>query len=167
MTNNSFQPVPPLQRSSPLHARSRLTGDNHRNLYTGGSGTPPCPIWQINLNNPRLTPVGSISPATGNCGFSGIAFNEIGDLFVADGGAGTIYTFKPDANTRPTATVFALRRSGSQRTCLRQERESLGSGTERQVREGFGKSPGPELTAVPLRQLTARRYFEFSLWPMR
>ena len=90
-----------------------LTGDNHRNLYTGGSGAPPCPIWQINLNNPVLTPVGSISPATGNCGFSGIAFNEIGDLFVADGGAGTIYTFKPDANTPPTATVFASGASGA------------------------------------------------------
>lgn len=84
-----------------------LTGDNHRNLYTGGSGMPPCPIWQINLNNPVLTPVGFVVPATGNCGFSGIAFDESGDLFVADGGAGTIYTFKPNVNTPPTATVFA------------------------------------------------------------
>ena len=84
-----------------------LTGDNHRNLYTGGSGMPPCPIWQINLNNPALTEVGSVKPAAGNCGFSGIAFDESGDLFVADGAAGTIYTFKPNANTPPTATVFA------------------------------------------------------------
>ena len=37
-----------------------LTGDNHRNLYTGGSGTSPCPVWQINLNNPVLTVVGSV-----------------------------------------------------------------------------------------------------------
>jgi sugar lactone lactonase YvrE len=84
-----------------------LTGDNHRNLYTGGSGMPPCPIWQINLNKPELTEVGLVKPATGNCGFSGIAFNEIGDLFVADGGAGIIYTFKPNVKTPPTATVFA------------------------------------------------------------
>ena len=84
-----------------------LTGDNHRNLYTGGSGMPPCPIWQINLNNPALTPVGFVSPVTGNCGFSGIALNEIGDLFIADGGAGTIYTFTPNADTPPTAIVFA------------------------------------------------------------
>jgi sugar lactone lactonase YvrE len=85
-----------------------LTGDNHRNLYTGGSGMPPCPVWQINLNNPVLTEVGSVNPATGNCGFSGIAFDESGDLFVADGAAGTIYTFKPKADTPPpTATVFA------------------------------------------------------------
>ena len=84
-----------------------LTGDNHRNLYTGGSGVPPCPIWQINLNKPELTEVGFVKPAAGNCGFSGIALNEIGDLFVADGAAGTIYTFKPNANTPPTASVFA------------------------------------------------------------
>ena len=83
-----------------------LTGDNHRNLYSGGSGVPPCPIWQINLNKPALIPVGVVVPATGNCGFSGIAFNEIGDLFVADGAAGNIYTLKPNANTPPTATVF-------------------------------------------------------------
>jgi SMP-30/Gluconolactonase/LRE-like region len=84
-----------------------LTGDNERNLYTGGSGVPPCPVWQINLNKPTLTPVGFVDPAPGTCGFTGIAFNEIGDLFVADGTAGTIYTFKPNANTPPTATVFA------------------------------------------------------------
>ena len=83
-----------------------LTGDNQRNLYTGGSGVPPCPIWQINLNKPVLTPVGFVIPAAGNCGFSGIAFNEIGDLFVADRAAGTIYTFKPNDKTPPTATVF-------------------------------------------------------------
>jgi sugar lactone lactonase YvrE len=84
-----------------------LTGDNYRNLYTGGSGVPPCPIWQIDLNNPTLTPVGFVVPATGNCGFSGIAFSQSGDLFIADGAAGTIYTFTPSANTPPTATVFA------------------------------------------------------------
>src|SRR5215510_201995 len=32
-----------------------LTGDNHRNLYTGGSGTSPCPVLQINRNNTILT----------------------------------------------------------------------------------------------------------------
>jgi sugar lactone lactonase YvrE len=88
-----------------------LTGDNHRNLYTGGSGAPSpdgCPVWRINLNNPVLVPVGLIQPAAGNCGFSGIAFNELGDLFVADGAAATIYTFRPSANIPlPNATVFA------------------------------------------------------------
>ena len=37
-----------------------LTGDNHNNLYTGGWGTSPCPVWQINLHKPSLIPVGFI-----------------------------------------------------------------------------------------------------------
>ena len=79
-----------------------LTGDNHRNLYTGGSGAPPCPVWQINLHNPALTPVGFIHPAAGNCGFAGIAFNETSDLFLADGAAGRIYSLSPNAANPPT-----------------------------------------------------------------
>jgi sugar lactone lactonase YvrE len=85
-----------------------LTGDKHRNLYTGGSGTPPCPVWQINLHNPSRIPVGFVVPAVGNCAFTGIALNEIGDVFVADGAAATIYTFSPSANNPPIATIFAL-----------------------------------------------------------
>jgi sugar lactone lactonase YvrE len=81
-----------------------LTGDNHGNLYIGGSGTPPCPVWKINLNKPTLTPVGFIQPAAGNCGFAGIAFNDIGDLFVADGAAGRIYSLTPNAGNPPTVT---------------------------------------------------------------
>ena len=84
-----------------------LTGDNHRNLYTVASGTPPCPVWQINLHNPSLTPVGFVIPAVGNCHFEGIAFNEIGDLFVADDEARTIYTFRPSAKNPPNADIFA------------------------------------------------------------
>jgi sugar lactone lactonase YvrE len=85
-----------------------LTGDNSGNLHTGGSGASPCPVWEINLNNPALTPVGFIVPADGTCNFSGIAFNDLGDLFVADGADGTIYTFKPSASNPPNASVFAL-----------------------------------------------------------
>lgn len=81
-----------------------LTGDNHGNLYTGGSGAPPCPVWKINLNKPTLTPVGFIQPASGNCGFAGIAFNDIGDLFVADGAAGRIYSLTPNVGNPPTVT---------------------------------------------------------------
>jgi len=84
-----------------------LTGDNHNNLYTGASGTPPCAVWQINIHKPALTPVGFVVPVAGNCELGGIAINEIGDLFVADGSAQTIYTFKPNASTPPVATVFA------------------------------------------------------------
>ena len=84
-----------------------LTGDNFRNLYTGGSGAPPCPVWQINTHKPELIPVGSVVPASGNCGFTGIAFDEAGKLYVADGNAATIYFFNPSAKTPPTAAIFA------------------------------------------------------------
>ena len=84
-----------------------LTGDNHRNLYTAASGRPPCAVWQINIHNPSLTPVGFVVPAGGNCDLGGIAFNEIGDLFVADAAAATIYTFNPSAKNPPNAAIFA------------------------------------------------------------
>jgi sugar lactone lactonase YvrE len=102
----------------------RLTGDNHRNLYTIGFGTPPCAVWQINLHKPSLIPVGFIVPAVGDCGFNGIAFNQNGDLFVTDAGVettlqlpfttGTIYTFKPSAKNPPIATIFASGVPGAQ-----------------------------------------------------
>src|SRR5262245_201389 len=83
----------------------RLTGDHHGNLYTIGLGTPPCEVWQIKLHKPSLIPVGFIVPAVGSCGFNGIAFNQNGDLFVADGGF--IYTFRPNVKNPPIATIFA------------------------------------------------------------
>jgi sugar lactone lactonase YvrE len=91
-----------------------LTGDNQRNLYTGGSGTSPCPVWQINLDNPVLTEVGSVvstqppPPATPACNFAGIAFDEAGNLYVADLAAATIYFFSPNAKNPPIAAIFAL-----------------------------------------------------------
>jgi sugar lactone lactonase YvrE len=95
---------------------TRLTGDNHRNLYTTTFGTPPCPVWQINLHKPSLIPVGFIVPAEGSqpapppgapgdCDFNGIAFNQNGDLFVANGGF--IHTFSPSVKNPPIATIFA------------------------------------------------------------
>ena len=84
-----------------------LTGDNQRNLYTGGSGTSPCPIWQINIHSPSLIPVGFVMPAQGECFLAGIAFNQAGDLFVADADAGTIYSFNPSAKNPPNAAIFA------------------------------------------------------------
>ena len=87
-----------------------LTGDGRGNLYTGGSGTSvpqPCPVWKINLNKPELITVGNIAPASGlsTCGFSGIAFNDIGDLFVADGAGARIFSFTPNAANPPTVTT--------------------------------------------------------------
>jgi len=85
-----------------------LTGDNDRNLYTAASGRPPCTVWQVNIHNPSLTPVGFVVPAGGDCNLRGIAFNEAGDLFVTDDAAGLIYTFHPSAeNPPPNAAIFA------------------------------------------------------------
>jgi streptogramin lyase len=127
-----------------------LTGDNQGNLYTGGSGAPRCPIWQINLNNPALTEVGFVVPATGNCGFSGIAFDESGDLFVADGAAGTIYTFKPNANTPPTATVFASGAPGANGLAFDKKGNLwAGDGTTGQGRVWKITGSGANCTAAP------------------
>ncbi len=86
-----------------------LTGDNGHNLYTGGTGNAPCPIWRINRYNPILTEVGNV-PATlaASCNFSGIAFDNLGNLYQADGNAGRIYVVKPEATTpSPNAKIFA------------------------------------------------------------
>src|SRR5215469_17173749 len=59
-----------------------LTGDNNENLFTAGSGTPPCPIWQINLRRPSLTVVGNVSAAlTSACNFRGVARDAVGNLY--------------------------------------------------------------------------------------
>src|SRR5262245_25338565 len=81
-----------------------LTGDNYRNLYTYSRGTTPCPVWQINLHKASLIPVGFVVPAAGTCRSEGIAFNEAGNLFVADGN-GMIYSFTPNADSPPTVTI--------------------------------------------------------------
>ena len=75
-----------------------LTGDRH-NLYTGGTGAAPCPIWKINLANPSLVTVGNIPLLLAStCAFTGIAFNDIGDLFVGDGAAGRVYILRRNSN---------------------------------------------------------------------
>jgi sugar lactone lactonase YvrE len=85
-----------------------LTGDNNENLYLGGSGAPPCPIWKVNLHNPSLTVVGSIPAAlTSLCTVRGIAFDATGNLFVADPTLGRIYRVAPNAAAPPDATLFA------------------------------------------------------------
>src|SRR4051812_12765163 len=85
-----------------------LTGDGNGNLYTGGSGASPCPIWRIDLHSPSLTVVGNVPvDVTTTCGFSGIAFDELGNLYQADGGAGRIYIIRsPSSASPPNATIF-------------------------------------------------------------
>jgi sugar lactone lactonase YvrE len=133
-----------------------LTGDNHRNLYTGGSGTSPCPVWQINLNNPVLTEVGSVvstqppPPATPACNFTGIAFDEAGNLYVADGAAATIYFFNPSAKTPPTAAIFAQGVPGTNGLAFdRRGNLWTGDGTTGLGRVWKITSPGANCAASP------------------
>ena len=127
-----------------------LTGDNHRNLYTGGSGAPPCPVWQINLQNPILTPVGFVVPASGNCGFAGIAFDEAGNLYVADGAAATIYFFNPSAKNPPIAAVFATGVPGTNGLAFdRRGNLWTSDGTTGQGRVWKITSPGANCASTP------------------
>jgi sugar lactone lactonase YvrE len=83
-----------------------LTGDNYSNLYTGGSGSAPCPIWKINLASPSpLVEIGTIPTSVASaCNLAGIAFNDIGDLFIADLAVGRIYVLRRNSNE---AEVYA------------------------------------------------------------
>jgi sugar lactone lactonase YvrE len=84
-----------------------LTGDSAGNLYTTGraAATTPCPVYRANINAPNtLVVVGTIPNPTG-CGPSGITFDELGNLYIADGS--TVWTLKPNETTPPLATAFA------------------------------------------------------------
>src|SRR5262245_29651143 len=127
-----------------------LTGDNERNLYTGGSGAPPCPVWQINIRNPILTPVGFVVPASGNCGFAGIALDEAGNVYVSDGAAATIYFFNPSAKNPPTAAIFAQGVPGTNGLAFdRRGNLWTSDGTTGQGRVWKITSPGANCTATP------------------
>jgi sugar lactone lactonase YvrE len=93
-----------------------LTGDATGNLYTAGrtvTNNTPCPVYRVNSSAgaASLVTVGFIpdpdGPGASLCGPTGLAFNAVGTLLVADGAAGAIYTLVPNESTRPTATVFA------------------------------------------------------------
>ena len=86
-----------------------LTGDHARNLYTTGMPIPSlgdtfCPVWRINLSSPTLVLVGKLPTP---CTPLGLALNETGDLFVADGANAKVWHLTPNAPTPPTATAFA------------------------------------------------------------
>jgi sugar lactone lactonase YvrE len=74
-----------------------LTGDATGNLYTTGrqpDTTKKCPVWRIDSQGNRVT-VGFIanSPA---CNPSGIAFDAIGNLYIADAGVSGVWQVSPD-----------------------------------------------------------------------
>jgi sugar lactone lactonase YvrE len=87
-----------------------LTSDYHGNLYvpgrTAGAGVP-CPVWRVNIASPSLVVVGNIPApsASGQCAPSGLAFDRNGRLYVTE--TDRIYSFLPDSNSPPTATLFA------------------------------------------------------------
>jgi len=133
-----------------------LTGDSHRNLYTGGSGTSPCPVWQINLNNPALTVVGSVvstqppPPAMPACNFTGVTFDAAGNLYVADGNAATIYFFNPSAKNPPIAAIYATGVPGTNGLAFdRHGNLWTGDGTTGLGRVWKITSPGADCAASP------------------
>jgi sugar lactone lactonase YvrE len=128
-----------------------LTGDNHRNLYTAASGTPPCAVWQINIHNPSLIPVGFVVPAGGNCELGGIAFNQSGNLFVADGAAGIIYSFTPNADSPPTVTIpFASGAPGANAIAFDKKGNLwVSDGSTGQGRVWKITGPGADCTSTP------------------
>ena len=83
-----------------------LTGDRDGNLYTTGRATGTrCPVWRINIANPSLVVVGTL-PA--GCQASGITFDALGNLYVADSaGNGTVWKLEPSAQTPPEASAYA------------------------------------------------------------
>lgn len=90
-----------------------LTGDEAGNLYTTGRDLNPgenCPVWRINIAKPSLVTVGFIPNAPGvACNPSGIAFDEFGNLYVADGGAAaTVWKLKPADPPRPVTETIAF-----------------------------------------------------------
>jgi sugar lactone lactonase YvrE len=129
-----------------------MTGDNFRNLYTGGSGTAPCPIWRINLQNPSLRVVGNVpTELAASCNFSGIAFDALGNLYQADGAAGRIYRFeKPNATKPPDATIFASGAPGTNGLAFdRHGNLWTGDGTTGQGRVWKITGPGANCTSTP------------------
>jgi sugar lactone lactonase YvrE len=93
-----------------------LTADATGNLYTAGrtvTNNTSCPVYRVTpaAGAGSLAVVGFIpdpdGAGAGLCGPTGLAFNDAGSLFAADGAAGIVYSLIPDPATQPVATVFA------------------------------------------------------------
>ena len=85
-----------------------LTGDHAGNLYgRGGDHQPGGYVLPCLAHQPIQSNFGVGRQAPTPCSPLGMAFNDTGDLFVADGANATVWSFTPDAGTPPTATAFA------------------------------------------------------------
>jgi sugar lactone lactonase YvrE len=80
-----------------------LTGDRDGNLYSAARGGDPCPVLRVSRTGGPVAVVGNL-PAP--CSPSGLAFDRAGRLYVADGDR--ILVLTPNAQSPPTATVFAI-----------------------------------------------------------
>jgi hypothetical protein len=152
-----------------------LTGDGVSNLYIGGSGVAPCPIWQINLHRaPSYKVVGNVQkditpppipPATNDCNFSGIAFDALGNLYQADGTAGRIYAVKdPNTSNPPNAILFAKGVPGTNGLAFdRYGNLWTGDGTTGQGR--VWKITGPDADCTPTSLKNCEEVFRIQ--PMR
>jgi sugar lactone lactonase YvrE len=82
-----------------------LTGDKQGNLYSAARGATgsPCPVTRVPASGGEAELVGTI-PAP--CGPAGLAFDDNGRLYVADGD-GEVHVLTPNAANPPVATVFA------------------------------------------------------------
>ncbi len=84
-----------------------LTGDDRGNLYTPtrpASGDCAVLRFDSNIAAPLPVTVGSI-PAP--CAPLGLAFDHAGKLYVTEPNSGRIFSFTPNADTPPTAAMFA------------------------------------------------------------
>ena len=145
-----------------------LTGDGNSNLYTGGSGTAPCPIWQINLHTGTMKVVGNVQAAatpTGTCAFSGITFDAAGNLYQADGTAGRIYIInKPNVLNPPNADIFAQGVPGTNGLAFDRDGDLwTGDGTTGQGR--VWKITGPNADCTAGREINCAEVFRIQ--PMR
>jgi sugar lactone lactonase YvrE len=80
-----------------------LTMDATGNFYTTGrqpDTTKKCPVWRISANGSTRVSVGFIpNSAASPCNPSGIAFDDLGSLYIADAASGgNVWLVSPDSN---------------------------------------------------------------------
>jgi sugar lactone lactonase YvrE len=130
-----------------------LTGDRAGNLYTAGRApvTELCPVWSINKDKPDLVVVGFIPNNPAACNPLGIAFDDAGNLYIADLSVGVIWVLAPSEANRPTATPFASGVPGANGLAFDKKGNLwVSDGTTGQGRVWKISGPGANCTSTPL-----------------